>query len=523
MQDLKFKLIPMKSKNFLLDCAALLAGVVLTLAFAPFHIFPLAIISPALLLALWLNTSAKKAFWRGWLYGVGLFGSGVYWVFTSVHTFGNTSALFALIITSAMIAILALFPGLTGYLLNRYFPSTSSSKIICAFPAIWVLLEWARSWFFSGFPWLTLGYSQIVSPLKGYAPIFSVYGVSLAVVLSSAFLVNTLRKLRQSHYQQAYINLFSLALVWIIGGGLSLATWTQLTGKHVKVSLVQGNIAQELKWSPNQVQPTLDRYVELTKSHWDSQIIIWPESAIPLPIHNAIDFLRNMAYEAKAHQATFITGVPMKAPDRDGYFNAVIALGNGQGLYTKHRLVPFGEFIPMRETLGHLFDLLQVPMSDFIPGTDTPKPIIANDIKIATFICYEIAYPEQVLSRDGDIDMILTVSNDAWFGHSIAQAQHVEMAQMRALEMGRPVLFASNDGITAIINAQGKIQSVAPQYQSFVLTDEVETVKGKTPWQYLAMEPILAILILLIIFAVVRQKKLHALNKNNEPCIETSA
>ncbi|MHB1949218.1 MAG: apolipoprotein N-acyltransferase [Gammaproteobacteria bacterium] len=498
------------NRNYIvLNSLALVAGALLTLAFAPFHLFPLAIISPAILLSIWLKSSTRQAFWRGWLFGVGLFTTGVYWIYISVHTFGNASAFFAILVTGALIGILALFPAMNGYFLNRFFPNNNTTKILCAFPAIWVLLEWLRTWIFSGFPWLFIGTSQIISPLKGYAPIFSVYGVSLAALLSSALLVNTVIEFKRSHQRHAYFNLAGLALIWIVGGCLSTIAWTQPTDKQIKVSLVQGNIAQDLKWSPEHVQPTLDRYVELTQPHWDSQIIVWPESAIPVPFQTAADFLNSMAYKAKEHQSTFITGIPMKAPKSESYYNSVIALGNGGGVYAKRLLVPFGEYIPMRSSLGHILDLLHVPMSDFIPNTDPMRPIEANGVKIATFICYEIAYPEQVLLRDGNIDLILTVSNDAWFGHSIAQSQHLEMAQMRALEMGRPVLFASNDGITAIINARGKIQARAPQYQSYVLTGEVQTVKGKTPWQTIAMDPILMILVGLLIVAIVRRKQ-HA-------------
>lgn len=487
----------MKHKIIWQDCLALINGALLTLAFAPFDIFPIALFSPALLLGLWLKTSPKRAFWLGWLYGFGFFSTGVYWIFISVNTYGNTSPLFALIITGGLIAILSLFPALNGFLLNRFFPKTNLSKLLCAFPAIWVFLEWVRAWIFSGFPWLFIGYSQITSPLKGYAPILSVYGVSLVTLLSSGLIVAIFC---QPKKKISYI--LYLILIWIIGAALSFITWTKPHGAPIKISLVQGNIAQDVKWSPNHVQPTLDHYVELTESHWDSKIIIWPESAVPLPLEYATDFIANLSREAHDHHTTLITGIPIRAADQQSFYNAVIALGEGDGIYTKHRLVPFGEYIPLRNLFGRLLDLLQVPMSDFIPGIETPKPIMADNIKIAAFICYEIAYPQQVLSRDGNIDMILTVSNDAWFGHSIAQAQHLEIAQMRALEMGRPILFVSNDGITAIINSQGKIQSEAPTHESYVLTDLVQTDQGKTPWQWLAIYPIFGIVVILLFIAI---------------------
>lgn len=490
----------MKLKLLLVDSCALLVGAMLTLAFAPFSLFPLAIISPALLLFLLLSTTPLQAFWRGWLYGIGLFGSGVYWVYISIHNFGNASIFLAALITGLFIALLALFPAFTSFLLTRYFPLTHPAKLLYAFPAIWVLLEWVRSWIFTGFPWLTIGYSQINSPLRGFAPLFSVYGVSFAVILSSALLVSILIHIKQK--KPFYRYCLVLLLLWLVGGYLSKISWTHSQGTPLQVSLVQGNITQYLKWSPDEVLPTLIRYQELTEKHWDSKIIIWPEAAIPIALQDAQSFIEAMHQKAKQHQTTLITGIPIKDERKNAYYNAVIALGNGRGVYLKQRLVPFGEYTPAIPFLTHLLTLFNIPMSDVIPSPHLAQPLFADNIKIATFICYEIAFPEQVLSRDGHIDVLLTVSDDAWFGHSIAQAQHLEMAQMRALEMGRPVLFVSNNGITAIINSHGKIQAAAQPYQPAVLTDKIQTTTGKTPWQLFALDPLLMLMLVLLAMAV---------------------
>jgi apolipoprotein N-acyltransferase len=489
------------SAGILGDCLALIAGAILTLAFAPFGIYPLAILAPALLLALWLKISKKRAFLRGWLFGIGLFTSGVYWVFISIHNFGNASIPLSVIITGGLIAILALFPAANGYFLNRYFQQTTRAKVLYAFPATWVLLEWIRSWIFSGFPWLFLGYSQINSPLKGFAPIFSVYGISLAVILSSALFLNSLRCFRRAKYQEFYFSLLALAFIWAVGSVLSFIPWTKPDGPLVKISLIQGNIPQAVKWSPDQVLPTLDRYKKLTEKHWDSKIIIWPESAVPLTLQNAESFINDMSEQAYKHHTAIITGIPVESPEPGSYYNAVVTLGSGTGIYAKQRLVPFGEFTPLPSLFKNFFTLLDIPMSDFIPAKEKLKPLEIGHLKIATFICYEIAFPEQVLSRDGEIGMILTVSNDAWFGHSIAQAQHLEIGQMRALEMGRPVLFVSNNGITAFIDPTGKIHSIAPAFETYVLTDTIQAYIGKTPWQYFGMDPILVILLFMLFSA----------------------
>ena len=488
------------------DLLAFFAGALLTFAFAPFSLFPLAVFSPALLLWLWLPITPKHALWRGWLYGLGFFGTGIYWVFISIHTFGNAPILLAALITGSFISLLALFPACTGYLLNRYFPTNNGRKMICAFPAIWVLLEWIRSWFCTGFPWLLLGDSQINSPLKGFAPVYGVYGVSLAVLLSSGILVHAICNTQKGKYKSVYKSLFSFIALWLLGGGLTFIVWTHPQGKPIKVSLVQGNIAQELKWSPEQLQPTLTRYLTLTQAHWDSKIIIWPEDAIPLPLPHALSFVYQLDHQAKRHHASIITGIPEKNGNHDDYFNAVIVVGANTDAYLKHLLVPFGEYTPNPSLLKPVMRFFNIPMSDMIASQVPPKPLLIDGIKIATFICYEIAYPEYVMSQDSQIGMLLTVSNDAWFGHSIASAQHLAIAQMRALEMGRPLLFVSNTGMTAVIKPNGMLQSVAPANKTMVLTDWVQPTQGKTLWQRRPMDPIL-ILVFLLLFSTIKYQR----------------
>lgn len=483
---------------------AFLAGVLLTLACAPFYVFPLALVSAAGLLALWLEVSPRKAFQRGFFYGFGLFSSGVYWVYISMHTYADLPMLAAGFLTVLFISCLACFPATQGWLLNRYFPKTNLAKVLCAFPAIWVLIEWVRSWLFSGFPWLFIGYSQTYSPLKGFAPLLSIYGVSLATVLSAALAVNAFLYFRKKALRAGYLNLLLLSLIWTLGGLLNLIPWTKPEGQPFQVSLIQANIPQQLKWLPEQVAPTLLQYKNLSEQHWDSQVVIWPEAAIPAPLEDVIGFVDEMSDTARKHHSQLIAGVPVKNIHNDRYFNAIISVGyQGTGYYLKHRLVPFGEFVPMEQWLGRIFDLLNVPMSDFTPDHGFPEPLVLqNGIKMLAFICYEIAFPEQVLHTLKDVGLLLTVTNDAWFGHSIAQAQHLQMAQMRAIETGRPVLFASNNGITAVISHQGNLLSAAPPFETYVLTSTIQAYTGKTPWQRYAMDPLLLILLSLLIVAV---------------------
>lgn len=487
------------------ESMVLIAGILTTFAFAPFCFFPCAIFGPALLLFYWLTASYKRAFFLGFLYGLVFFGSSVYWVFNSIYMYGNASWPLAAFITGGFILTLALFPALTGYLLTRYFRKNNLMKSLGVFPALWVLSEWVRSWIFTGFPWVLLGTSQINAPLKGLAPFLSVYGVSFAVTFTAGAFVEAFRTLHQKKFADFYKLSFAVMCLWILATFLNFIHWTTPLSKPIQVSLVQGNIEQSVKWTPEAILPTLNRYVSLTEQHWQSRLIVWPESAIPTLLQDSTPFLEKMAHDARAHHAAIITGIPMQAKT-DGYYNAVITLGLGEGTYLKHRLVPFGEYIPFPWLFKGFFNAFNIPMSDFIPDEDTPAPLRIDQINIATFICYEIAYPELVRDTTGNADMLLTVNNDGWFGRSIAQAQHLEMAEMRALELGRPILFLSNTGLTAFIRPDGTLQSIVPPYEIEVLTDTIQPMSGKTPWQRWGLYPVLIAAFLLLLFAIRKQK-----------------
>lgn len=483
------------------DLAALSLGMILTTAFAPFEIFPFAFLAPAGLLLLWLNASKRRAFWLGYLFGIGFFGTGVSWVFISIHRFGDVPLGLSILITGGFIAFLSLYPAFSGYLLNRFFPKTTIPKMICAFPAIWVIGEWARTWLFTGFPWLLLGYSQTHSPLKGYAPLFSVFGVSLTLLLTSGCLIAAWLKFKEKKYQPAYYCLYAIASIWVLGALLALIPWTKPDGKPITVSLVQGNIPQELKWTPENLALSLNRYESLTEPLWGkSEIIIWPEGAIPLAKQDATDFLTYLDKKAKASHSLLILGIPIKAQN-DKYFNAIITRGNEHLTYKKLHLVPFGEYTPASPIFSRLFYFLHIPMSDLIPGSFQQLPFYFDKIKILPAICYEIAFPELMNRDDHRFNVLLTITNDAWFGDSFAQAQHLQMGQMRAIELKRPVLFVSNNGFTAIINEDGKVLSAAPQLKTAVLTGSVQPQMGLTPWMRNKMDPILFVILCLFIAA----------------------
>lgn len=489
---------------------ALIAGALLPLAFAPIGFYPLAFISPAILLTLWLDESPKKAFRIGYFFGVGFFGVGASWIFVSIHQFGNTGIFLATFLTACFVLFLALFTACQGYLVNNYFIETSIRKLCLAFPASWVLLEWVRTWFLTGFPWLFLGASQTSSALRGFAPLIGEYGLSfivacisgaLVLILKSYPLIKTLPEKNPLTLlkTRAITTLFLIIILWGTGDALTYKTWGNPIGPVIRVSLVQGNIPQQMKWDPAYLDMTLRRYVALTQSNWQSKIIIWPEAAIPWLQSDAAAFLTSLNEQAKQHQATVITGIPVQ--DGFTYYNAIITLGTGQGTYYKRQLVPFGEYVPFDRYLRGLIGFFNIPMSDFSPGPMHQSQLHAENLTIAPFICYEIAYPKLVLASLPQANILITLSNDAWFGHSFAMDQHLQIAQLRALETQRYLLFTNNTGGTVIITPQGKIQNTAPDFQTAVVTGNVQGRTGTTPIVFIGVFPFILLIGGIFIYA----------------------
>lgn len=480
---------------------ALIAGAALILAFAPFNLFAIGVLSPALFLAILLFSTRKQAFLRGYLYGLAFFGAGIYWVFNSLHVYGQAPALLAVFITVAFIAFLALYPALTGYLLNRFFPKNNFTKAIFAFPVLWLFFDWLRSWIFSGFPWLLLGYSQISSPLRGLAPIGSVYLVSLATLISAGLLVSIIYLSKRS--RTSLWLLVSLALLWSVSAGLASIQWTKPDGKSIKVSLIQGNIAQSVKWEPQQLEKSLATYTQLTEQHWDSQIIVWPEAAITVPKQYIQEFINRLIHQANQHHAAIITGIPLLRADT--YYNGMIVLGNGHGEYAKRHLVPFGEYLPLRFLFQWFNRYVLIPMSDLGRGALHQGPFIAAGIHFAPYICYEIIFTREVLATIGNAQMIIVISDDSWFGRSAAPIQQLQMTQMRALETGRYVLSATNDGVTAIVKPNGAIADFIGPFIIGVLSATAQPMTGATPVMLIGLWPTAILAIFLFLIALLAQ------------------
>ena len=470
---------------------AMLAGAILPGAFAPHHLWPLAIVSPAILLWVWQkNTTSKQAFMSGLGYGLGMFGVGVSWVFVSIHHYGNTNIPLAVLITSILVIVLALFIATQGYVLKRFFRGSTTAFCLLGFPSSWVLFEWLRSWLFTGFPWLYLGYSQLTTPLSGYAPVMSVYGVSTAVLLTSGALIVLMISSRKIKAAGSFL----IILIWGIGYFLQQHNFTKPNPKLYTVRLVQGNIKPFDKFtSTDPIGSTEKTYGKLTEKEWGADLILWPESAIPLPLPYSKPYFDELEKRAFSHHSTLIAGIQV-INSKEEYHNSLIALGDGHGIYHKYHLVPFGDFLPFDYWLRGLIGFFDLPMSSFTSGPTEQPLITAGDLKLVPLICYEIAFPELLRNTLRNADAIITLSEDGWFGESWGPYQHLEIAQMRALETGRMVLRATTSGITAIIDPKGTLSATIPQFEARVLSGTFHSMTGTTPWVKFGLWPLLGLL-----------------------------
>lgn len=481
--------------------AALGAGLALPLAFAPFGLFPLAPLALAVLFSLWRSATPRRALFLGYLFGLGYFGFGVSWVAVSMYRFGGMGMLLSGLATLLFVLFLAGFPALVGWLWRRGFARARPVLgLLCALPALWVLLEWTRGWFLTGFPWLAVGYSQTDSPLAGLAPVLGVYGVSLAVATSAALLVFAVAEPARRGR-----TLTALGLLWALAAGLGQVDWSRPAGEPLRVSLIQGNVPQNLKWRPDQRQPTIELYTRLSRAAFaDSDIVIWPETALPAYYHQAERFLRGLAQEAAP--ATLLVGLPVRpASDPAHYYNALVAMSEPPQFYFKSHLVPFGEYIPLKSLLGGLLDILHVPMADFSRGAHEQAPLAVAGQFLAVSICYEDAFGEEVIRDLPEATVLVNVSNDAWFGDSLAPPQHLQMARMRSLETARPMLRATNNGISAIIDHHGDVLVRSPQFRVYSLHGTAQPRSGATPYATTGNYSLLGLLGLCLLLAAARR------------------
>jgi apolipoprotein N-acyltransferase len=481
--------IASSSPRSFLFCAAL--GAVNVFSFSPFDLFPLPLFTFAALMSLWVRAGhMRKAGFLGFAFGLGYFGAGVSWIYVSLHDFGGMPALVTVLVTALFCAYLALFAAAAGWLALRLAPGGGLTFILAA-AASWTLGEWLRGWLFSGFPWLTIGYSQVpTSPLAGFAPLFGVFGVSFVTVLAAGMIQGFISKPERRWS-------FALGVLLLLAGGFGLGqvVWTTPFGAPLSVSLLQGNIAQEMKFREESLIGQLQTYLDLTKQN-PAQLVILPESAVPLLRSQVPEgYLEQLEGMAKARGGDLLLGLFDHDESTGAIYNSVISLGtSATQIYRKHHLVPFGEFIPMKPLVGWVYDtFLHIPLADQARGAHVQEPIKVAGQRVAVDICYEDAFGEEIVRQLPEATLLVNVSNDAWFGERIAPWQHTQIAQTRALETGRYMLRATNTGVTSIIDHRGELLGHLPQLTTAALRGTAQGREGETPYVRLGNAPIVAL------------------------------
>lgn len=480
---------------------ATLFGALTPLGFAPVGWFPLPILTLAGLFWLARSVTPGQAFRLGFAYGLGLMLVGVSWIYVSISTYGGMPVALAALATLLFCAFVALLPAL-ALLLAARLGTPGQTRIVFALPAAWALLEWVRGWLFTGFPWLALGYSQApASPLAGYAPMFGVYGVGLLAALSAAALALARER------PKAAIGF--LAALWLSGWGLQQIAWTQPTGTPLRVALVQGNIAQDMKFRPERLDSTLRHYARAVLAS-EAKLIVLPETALPL-FRSDIppDYLDLLGDHARGRKGDILLGIPEDdGRDEAGlarYFNSAISQGaSPEQHYRKAHLVPFGEFVPFG--FRWAVDMMRIPLGDFTRGAPDQPPLAVAGQKLAVNICYEDVFGEERIHAARDATLLVNISNDAWFGDSWAPWQHLQIGAMRSLETGRWQLRANNTGITAILDERGRVRAQLKPFTAATLSDAAQGRLGITPYMRWGNWAFLALAGVLLLIAVWRQR-----------------
>ncbi|MDD9811106.1 MAG: apolipoprotein N-acyltransferase [Gammaproteobacteria bacterium] len=503
------------------NALAFLAGAAAPAAFAPLNWWPVGLLSLAVLFSLWLTAGRAAAARYGFLYGLGLFGVGASWTYISIHTFGGMPAALAGLCILLLVAALALFPAAAGFAQGIIGGRTDGdggggrpgavravARAALVMPGAWLAAEWLRGWLFTGFPWLTAGYAFLDTPLAGWAPLGGVYAVSLAALVTAG----ALTVLATGRGWRGAAAAALAAVLWFGGGQLGGVEWTRRDGAPVKVAIIQNNVPLAAKWDAARAARIIGDYLDASDRHRDADLVLWPEAAAPDYLDRLpADFHRRL----REHPADFIFGVLTRRRADGGwqYFNSIAtataettattgdrddSTAGDQGrdstatvtpdidapaaLYHKQHLVPFGEFLPVEWLFGPVVRQLDIPMANFTAWPQGQPPLRAAGVRLAASLCYEDAFPAEWRAQVPAAGLLVNLSEDVWFGDSLAPHQRLQMARFRALESGRPLLRASNNGLSSVIDERGGIVAIAPQFTVAAVAAAVAPRAGITPY-----------------------------------------
>lgn len=506
---------------------ALAAGAANVFAFAPFGLWPLQTVLLALLFGLVLRQeSVRRSALIGWAYGSGWLIAGFHWLYTSMHDYGNLpgwmAALAVVLLGVALGTYAAIAMGAAAWLRQRWSAGPAVSLLLLL-PALWTLNEWARGWVLTGFPWVGGGYAHSAGPLAGFAPVVGVYGLALLSALIAGALVLSPQK------KSAAV---MAAIILLLGTGLRTVEWTRASGAPISVRLLQGNVPQDMKFAPDRIHATLSMYHDMISAA-PADLIATPETAIPM-LSRLLppDYLPRLSAFSQQSGSHLVLGVPLS----DGpslYANSAIGIapaGNPSSpatyRYDKHHLVPFGEFVPTG--FGWFVDMMKIPLGNFVIGKSIQPPFAVKDQWVLPNICYEDLFGEEIAAQIAasrssgstmpQATMLLNLSNIAWFGDSIALPQHLQISQMRSLETGRPMLRATNTGVTAVIDPKGRVQAQLAPYTRDALSAKVQGYQGYTPYILYGNKPAIGLALLMLIAGYLatrrRPGKSHGDGKN---------
>jgi apolipoprotein N-acyltransferase len=481
-------------KTFLLrSVASIAAGAAAVLAFAPFYAWPIASLSLAVLFWQWTNAiCARQAAFDGWLFAFGLLGAGVSWIYVSLHVYGGMPFVLAGLATMLFCAVMALYLGFSGLIFHKIATHTKRPlfSLLLLAPTFFVIAELLRATVITGFPWLSFGYSHAPSgAFIGVAPVFGVFGVSWVVAFSAALLVLMIRNIKTPKSTAFRAAIGGWALLLLVLPLSKFIEYGHTDGAPVTVDLLQGNIDQKIKWNEAELNRTMEIYRGMVLAS-RAKLIVLPETAVTSLLHDIPqEYLVELKNHAIANGGDVLLGVPLvqraaasdNSPFYNYLYNAVISLGTSPTSgYSKQHLVAFGEFTP--PAFSWAYQWLNIPLSNMSRGSSNQTPMSLAVGKVAINICYEDAFGNEVAWQLPDAQLLVNVSNMAWYGKSLAADQHLQLSQMRSIETSRWMLRATNTGMTAAIDQTGKIIATLPQFTRGTLSVAAQPRSGTTPY-----------------------------------------
>ncbi|MDI9818859.1 MULTISPECIES: apolipoprotein N-acyltransferase [unclassified Legionella] len=504
----KLTLTTVKSIKYSHFLRAFLFGLLLPLGFAPFHLPGAAILGIALFYAQLCHKRNNSPFLTGLFFGLGYFGLGISWVYVSIHEYGHLNSILSALITLLFLLYLSLFIASMAFVFKKLTIPQLPFYSCLLFSALWVLSEYCRSTFFSGFPWLLLAFGQFDAPGKYLLPVVGVFGTGFLTCIAATLLATS----TQLNGAKRYWALSGFVILLLFPLLLKSKDWSALKKEPVTIGIIQANLSMRDKWDEALFWQLLQRYQHNIENLLGTQLIVMPESAIPLPPSYIEEFLTQTHEKAKQAGSAILLGIPKPTTvDENYYFNALISLGKASGFYLKQHLVPFGEYIP--KPMQRISEWLAIPNANLVPGKSSQPPIKIHRHPIAALICYELAYGDLLRRQLPQAEWIVSISDDGWFGHSLAMYQQQQIAQVRSLQTARYQVVANNDGLSSVINPKGEILASLPAFTEGVVNTTLFPATGITPWVYFGDTPLLIFCIIIVLiygsYCVIVHKEDH--------------